>query len=88
MKASLKSAVACAAISSVIVGTGTVCSAEVSSASVPHKRVEPPPRPAVATEVMPGITEEGKRHVERGRGRGPNFKEGGHRLNNGSFQRD
>ncbi|MBN3769063.1 MULTISPECIES: hypothetical protein [Burkholderia] len=88
MKASLKVTAACAAISSVIALTGTVWSAGIPSASVPHARVTPPPRTVVATEIMPGVPEEGKRHAEREHGRGPNFKEGKHRLSNGNFQRD
>ncbi|RQZ12919.1 hypothetical protein DIE15_22620 [Burkholderia sp. Bp9031] len=88
MKAPLKIAAACAAISSAIVLMGTAWGAGVPSASVPHKRVEPPPRTAVATEIVPGMSEEGKRHAEREHGRGPNFNEGRHRLGNGNFQRD
>lgn len=88
MKASLKITAACAAISSAIALTGTVWSAGIPNASVPHTGVTPPPRTAVATEIMPGMSEEGKRHAEREHGRAPNFKEGRHRLSNGNFQRD
>ncbi|MBN3835112.1 hypothetical protein [Burkholderia sp. Ac-20344] len=88
MKAPLKVAAACAAISSAIALMGTVWSAGIQSAPVPHARVEPPPRTAVATEIVPGMSEEGKRHAEREHGMGPNFKEGRHRLSNGNFRRD
>ncbi|VWD24031.1 hypothetical protein BLA50215_04148 [Burkholderia lata] len=88
MKALLKVVAACAAISSAIALTGPVWSAGLPNASVPHTRVAPPPRTAVATEVVPGVSEEGKRDAEREHGMGPNFKESKHRLSNGNFRRD
>ncbi|HGO6095753.1 MULTISPECIES: hypothetical protein [Burkholderia] len=88
MKSPLKLAVACAAILSATALMSPVCNAGASGASASHKRVEPPPRAAVATEIVPGVAEDEKRNAEREHGRGPTFNEGKHRRANGDIQRD
>ncbi|WP_343549706.1 hypothetical protein [Ralstonia sp.] len=50
-------------------------------------QVIPPPRPAVVTEVRPGMPENETTGTDRGHDRGPNFNLGLYRQADGSFYR-
>lgn len=50
-------------------------------------QVIPPPRPAVMTEVRPGIPDNETAGTDRGHDRGPNFNLGLYRQADGSFYR-
>lgn len=80
--------VVCAAVLS----TAGVHAAEPAASNAvqtqPHHRVTAPPKPVVATEIMPGIPDPERLTIERGKGRVRGFDTRRHRLPSGEYIRD
>ncbi|CAM2195892.1 Lipoprotein [Paraburkholderia kururiensis] len=85
-------AAVCATALSITMATNAAYGADARNTSAPgpaaHGHVVPPPRPAVVTEVVPGMPEADKRNAEREHGMAPNFRAGKYRLSNGNYERD
>ncbi|GLU31145.1 hypothetical protein WKR88_00480 [Trinickia caryophylli] len=57
-------------------------------AAATAKRVTPPPKPAVATQVMPGIPDLEKWEVDHGRGMPSRFTSNRFRALDGTYERE
>lgn len=72
--------------------TAGVQAAQAATPSVPaateRRHVTPPPRPAVVTEIQPGIPDAVRRETEQGKGRARGFDTRRHRLPSGEYIRD